>query len=88
MSAPRHPPRELQVSLDNLVRHRLILEPGVFIQDRLDGEALDVWGPWLRFTTCLLATETVPSRAGPAETFQASPSGVRFLLSDPPQVAG
>lgn len=45
ISFPFLPSRELWVLLYNLVRHRLILEPGVFIQDGLDSKTLDVWGP-------------------------------------------
>lgn len=37
------PSNEPWVLLYYLVRHWLILEPWVFIQDRLDGETLDVW---------------------------------------------
>lgn len=43
--APIPPPGKLQVLLYDLVRHWLILEPGVLIQDRLDRETLDVWDP-------------------------------------------
>lgn len=40
---PIPPSNELWVLLYYLVRHWLILEPWVFIQDRLDSETLDVW---------------------------------------------
>lgn len=31
------------ILLENLVRHWLILEPGVLVQDRLDSETLYIW---------------------------------------------
>lgn len=40
---PIIPSNKPWVLLYYLVRHWLILEPWVFIQDRLDGETLDVW---------------------------------------------
>lgn len=42
MLLPNTPSPELWGLLHNLVRHRLILEPWVFIQDGLDSETLDV----------------------------------------------